>query len=245
MSRVQLAFIPAMLIGIGIFLAITGWISGRAPAVQAADNPIVSQPVQAALADDPANTTSSLAVPAQTGLTTNGAVMEVPEVEPIFVTVTLQPHEQQSLTGQNASGSLQGCALRSTFAGSVLQWCDLIQIYAAANGLEPALVAALITQESGGDPSAYSSSGAVGLMQVMPRDGLAASFMCIAGPCFVDRPSIQELSDPEFNIAYGTKMLSSLLQRHGNMRDALKNYGPRDVGYYYADLVLGIFENNR
>jgi len=48
--------------------------------------------------------------------------------------------------------------------------------------LPEALIAAVILQESGGDPSAYSSSGAVGLMQVMPRDGIAAEFMCVNGP---------------------------------------------------------------
>ncbi len=105
------------------------------------------------------------------------------------------------------------------------------------------MVAALILQESGGDPQAYSKSGAVGLMQVMPNDGLAASFTCQNGPCFSSRPATSELQDPEFNIAYGTKYLASLLSKYGNLRDALKSYGPMNVGYYYADIVLAIFQN--
>lgn len=100
-------------------------------------------------------------------------------------------------------------------------------------------------QESAGKADAYSKSGAVGLMQVMPRDGKAATFMCINGPCFADRPSSQELFDPEFNIAYGTRMLADLIRRFGNVRDALKAYGPKDVGYYYADIVLNIHRSNR
>ena len=123
-----------------------------------------------------------------------------------------------------------------------MQWCNLITHYAAKRSLHPDLVAALIWQESGGNPAAYYQSGAVGLKQVMPSDGIAATFMCVNGPCFTIRPTNSKLQDPEFNIAYGTKMLASLLSKNGNMRDALKSYGPMDVGYYYSDKVLGIFE---
>ena len=101
-------------------------------------------------------------------------------------------------------------------------------------------------QESGGNPNAYSSSGAAGLMQIMPRDGIAAGFMCTNGPCFADRPTTNELiNDPEGNIAYGTGMISGLIDRFGNTRDALKSYGPMDVGYYYADIVLGIYNSHK
>ena len=98
-------------------------------------------------------------------------------------------------------------------------------------------------QESGGDPQAYSSSGAVGLMQVMPNDGLAAGFLCSGGPCFANRPSIEELQDPEFNIDYGTRMLASLVDKYGDVQDALKAYGPANVDYCYADKVLAIYSN--
>jgi len=83
------------------------------------------------------------------------------------------------------------------------------------------------------------------LMQVMPRDGLAANFMCKNGPCFASRPSMEELFDPEFNIAYGTRMLAGLINRTGDIREALRAYGPINVGYYYADLVLKIYEAYR
>ena len=135
------------------------------------------------------------------------------------------------------------CEISDRFPESVQRWCDLITYYAKLSGLSPDLVAALIWQESGGNPLAYSKSGAVGLMQVMPNDGLAASFMCQNGPCFSGRPSIEKLQDPEFNIDYGTRMLAELTAKHGNLRDALKSYGPVNMGYYYADQVLAIFEN--
>jgi hypothetical protein len=39
-------------------------------------------------------------------------------------------------------------------------------------------------------------------------------------------------------------MLAGLLQRYGNMREALRAYGPMDVGYGYADIVMGIYSHN-
>ena len=135
------------------------------------------------------------------------------------------------------------CQVSQNFPESIRQWCGLITAYARQHGLEPDLIAALIWQESGGNPQAYSHSGAVGLMQVMPRDGLAAEFMCKNGPCFANRPSINDLRDPDFNVQYGTRMLAGLYAKHGNLRDALLYYGPKDVGYYYADIVLGLYED--
>ena len=105
------------------------------------------------------------------------------------------------------------------------------------------LIAAVMLQESGGDPLSYSGSGAVGLMQVMPRDGIASTFMCANGPCFASRPTIEELENPEYNIDYGTGYLASLYQRHGDWREALFRYGPINMGYYYADLVMKIWES--
>ena len=143
--------------------------------------------------------------------------------------------------GQGAGVDGAGCEVSGNYPEQIRQWCQLITAYSQANGLDPDLVAALVWQESGGDSLAYSKSGAVGLMQVMPRDGLAAAFMCINGPCFANRPSIQELQDPTFNVEFGTRMLGGLNAKYGDLREALKYYGPKDVGYYYADKVLGIY----
>lgn len=137
------------------------------------------------------------------------------------------------------------CEVSPRFPEAVYRWCALITRYASENGLDPDLVAALIVQESGGKPDAYSRSGAVGLMQVMPRDGIAASFRCVNGPCFASRPSMAELYDPEFNIRYGTRMLAGLISRRGSVRDGLMAYGPMNVGYSYADKVLAIYERFR
>jgi soluble lytic murein transglycosylase-like protein len=137
------------------------------------------------------------------------------------------------------------CSLSKKYPEKILQWCDFITKYAKKTNLDADLIAALIWQESGGNPEAYSASGAVGLMQVMPSDGIATSFMCKNGPCFADRPTIGELQDPQFNIKYGTSMLAGLVAKYGDIKEALRYYGPGDVGYYYADKVLGIYQNYR
>jgi hypothetical protein len=136
----------------------------------------------------------------------------------------------------------EDCPVSLQFPAKVRQWCDLISKFANQYNLDPDLIAAVIWLESGGNPVAYSHSGAVGLMQVMPRDGIASTFMCASGPCFANRPSRSELEDPEFNISYGTRMLANLYQRTGSLREALKSYGPMDVNYSYADRVLSIFQ---
>ena len=123
-------------------------------------------------------------------------------------------------------------------------FCGQIVEAAERQDLDPHLLAALIWWESGGDQEAYSSSGAVGLMQVMPRDGLASSFECGEDKysCFAGRPTIEELKIPSFNISYGSNLLREKIEAGGSIREGLRLYGPRDVGYYYADRIIELTE---
>jgi hypothetical protein len=134
--------------------------------------------------------------------------------------------------------------LSESYPESIQKWKNEIETSAIENNLDSNLIAAVMLQESGGQPSVISSSGAVGLMQIMPKDGLASKFICGDTPCFKNRPTIQELLDPIFNINYGARMLSSLQINLGSLREALKSYGPMDVGFYYADIVLSIYSQN-
>ena len=143
----------------------------------------------------------------------------------------------------DVTANLGDCPLSSDYPITILQWCNLIKQVATDFELDANLIAAVMLQESGGDPQAYSKSGAVGLMQVMPSDGIAATFMCINGPCFSSRPTSEELFDPTFNLQFGVRMLAGLFNRYGTLRDALKAYGPMDIGFTYADKVLAIYEN--
>lgn len=150
------------------------------------------------------------------------------------------------LAGSGSPTSRQaGCAINPAYPDAIQQWCGQIMRYARENGVDPNLISAVMLTESAGKANAYSKDGAVGLMQVMPRDGIAAGFICPEGPCFSDRPSSQQLFDPDFNVSYGAAMLAKLVGRYGDLREALKAYGPIDVGYYYADAVIGTLNNYR
>ena len=92
-----------------------------------------------------------------------------------------------------------------------LYYGDLVLSYSASQGLDPALVAAVILSESSFDPMAESRVGARGLMQLM--EDTAA---WIAHKLKEDGPSytFDLLYDPEVNIRYGTWYLGYLSRRY-------------------------------
>ncbi|KAF0109883.1 MAG: hypothetical protein FD147_2005 [Chloroflexi bacterium] len=162
-------------------------------------------------------------------------------VNPPLVAAAAAGVNYQSNQSEESSGNPSAqCAFFNRYPDKILPWCTLIETFAVKYGVDALLIAAVMLQESGGQPEVMSSSGAVGLMQVMPSDGVSASFQCINGPCFASRPTIIELKDPVFNIDYGVRMLAGLIERYGDVREAIKSYGPYDVGYIYADKVLAI-----
>ena len=148
-----------------------------------------------------------------------------------------------SNSGIASEHSNQSQSLNSDFPANIQKWKEMIEASASETGLDPNLIAAVMLQESGGDARAFSVSGAVGLMQIMPKDGIAAKFLCGDHPCFINRPTSDELYDPFFNIRYGSNYLADLIELKGSEREALYAYGPIDMGYYYADLVLAIYED--
>jgi len=94
----------------------------------------------------------------------------------------------------------------------------LIRAAAARTGLNPALIKAVIRQESGFRLCAVSEKGAMGLMQLMPETAQALG----AGNLF----------DPEQNIGAGAMYLKQMLSRFkGDISLALAAYnaGPEKV----------------
>ncbi|MEW5977720.1 MAG: lytic transglycosylase domain-containing protein [Acidobacteriota bacterium] len=87
------------------------------------------------------------------------------------------------------------------------QLAELVARYAVARDLNPAVVAAIIVVESGGNPLTVSSSGDLGLMQVNVR---------IHAKSFDFQQ--QNLLNPETNIAVGTTILKTMLDRHGEQK---------------------------
>ncbi len=87
----------------------------------------------------------------------------------------------------------------------------IISDVAGREGVDPALVKAVIRAESGFVPTARSPKGALGLMQLMPSTA--------------KMHNVWRAFDPNQNIAGGVKHLSMLLERYrGNERLALAAY---------------------
>jgi soluble lytic murein transglycosylase len=97
--------------------------------------------------------------------------------------------------------------------------------------LNPALLAAVIYQESRFRPRARSDSGAIGLMQLMPKTAQG-----IADHTGGTRFEVSDLYIPEINVRYGAWYLRHLLNKYGNERLALAAYnaGQQNVDHWLA-----------
>lgn len=148
------------------------------------------------------------------------------------------------------------CVYYDRYPANIKQWCGYIELESAKYSLDPLLVAAVIQQESGGDAHAgyytttvdgvtynCSADGAIGLMQVMPSDGLAQAKY---GSLFAGRPTVKELYDPATNIHEGVKILAGKIAAAGDYYTGVKNYGPQCYvvdcdPYQYVEPVFAIY----
>ena len=119
-----------------------------------------------------------------------------------------QPAAWQPVTAAEAA---KPARLREAVPAAIRRWEPLILRHAAANGLDPHLLAALMHVESAGREGAVSPKNAVGLMQVLD------------GP-----------TDPEENVARGAAILAGHLRAFGDLDLALAAYnaGPGAVRAY-------------
>lgn len=108
---------------------------------------------------------------------------------------------------------------------------DHVDKTAKRYGLEPQIVKALIEEESGWCASAEGDNGqSIGLMQIQPRWHKER----------LTRLGITNLYDPEQNVTLGCDILSELLGKYGNYKDALSVYnsGSTEDGKAYAERIL-------
>jgi soluble lytic murein transglycosylase len=97
-----------------------------------------------------------------------------------------------------------------------LPWPDDVQELAKhGGGVEPALVYAVMREESGYRPDALSIAGARGLLQLMPETAVR-----VAREAGLPDPSPDSLYDPRVNLTLGSRYLASLLTRFGGNASA-------------------------
>jgi hypothetical protein len=100
----------------------------------------------------------------------------------------------------------------------------IVQDAATRHDVDPALVKAVISTESGWNPRAVSNKGAVGLMQLIP--GTAQRF------------GVGNVFDPAQNVEGGTTYLKSLLDRYKG--DLTKTLAAYNAGEHAVDLFGGV-----
>ncbi len=113
-----------------------------------------------------------------------------------------------SQRGVQAAGAMEQDGepgkLSSYWAAEIQQWESEIVTVAQERQLDPDFLASLVWMESRGDPQAIGPVGAVGLMQVMPKE---------AG--FSWRPSREALLEPQTNLQAGCRTLVDIIHQGG------------------------------
>jgi soluble lytic murein transglycosylase-like protein len=150
-------------------------------------------------------------------------VSELAAVERRIDAIAAGPVESELEFGATLGEALaepRGGSMPIVSAPSQSQIDRLIALAGRASHVDPALIEAIVANESGFDPNATSTSGARGLMQLMPQT--AASL------------GVRDSYDPSQNIRGGTKYLRALLERFGDVELAVAAYnaGPAAVERY-------------
>lgn len=108
---------------------------------------------------------------------------------------------------------------------------EMIDDIAIKSGVDPAIVKAIIKEESNGNPGAVGDNGeSIGLMQIQPRWHRAK----------MEELGIVNLYDAQENVILGCAILSDLYDKYGNYEDALSVYnsGNTEDGKAYAERIL-------
>ena len=99
---------------------------------------------------------------------------------------------------------------------------EYVQKYAQEYNMDENLIYALIKAESNFNSKAKSSKDAIGLMQLMES---TAQDVCKKTDLQISSDELSEkLLEPDININIGTKYLSILIQKYGNIEIAITAY---------------------
>jgi soluble lytic murein transglycosylase len=113
-----------------------------------------------------------------------------------------------------------------------LNYWDTIKTESDQRQIDPYLMASIIRQESGFEPSTVSNADAIGIMQIMPAEAAGIAVKAGLAP-----PTREQLFDPKLNIAIGVAEFSQkLTTEHGNTMLAIAAYnaGEDAVGKWIA-----------
>jgi soluble lytic murein transglycosylase len=112
-----------------------------------------------------------------------------------------------------------------------LRYEQIVRGHARHYRLDPALLAAVIYQESKFESDVRSKSGAIGLMQLLPDTAKGIAVHTGGGNFHVS-----DLYVPEINVRYGSWYLRHLLDKYGDERTALAAYnaGQDNVDRWHA-----------
>ena len=123
-----------------------------------------------------------------------------------------------------------------------LRYDSIVRGHAHNYDLNPALLAAVIEEESKFRVDAKSSAGAIGLMQLQPATAKGIALRT-GGTKFV----LSDLYNPEINVRYGAWYLHHLLLKYKDERLALAAYnaGQENVDRWQAEGVGVQFPETR
>ncbi len=140
-----------------------------------------------------------------------GTAQRTSGLAPATSTADYGPAQPSDGISPTVSSEGPGNATAASSSSAAGGYVPLIDQAAARNGLDPAVLYGLIQQESGFDPDARSSAGALGLTQLMP--GTASTL------------GVSEPLNPAQSIEGGARYLGQLLRQFGgNVTDALAGY---------------------
>lgn len=169
------------------------------------------------------------------------------QIESRFATASAQP--AQPVGGGEFEAILSGLTNPEPEVPSASSLPDqgaldrLIEAQASKNGMDPALIRAVVQTESGFNPRAVSAAGARGLMQLMP--GTA------------DMLGVQDSFNATQNLDGGSRYLKGLMNQYQSLPKALAAYnaGPGAVDKYkgippyqetqhYVKKVMDLYQQN-
>ena len=159
---------------------------------------------------------------ARIGATPTPGVASIPPPVTAPMLQQLASYREQGAAGGAIAAMVRLRRLADNEGGAVADSLDRYQaeIWSASqeSGVDPALLLAVLQEESGGDPQAVSARGAVGLMQLMPATAAEVG--------------VRRIDDPGENIRGGARYLARMLHRFEGRYDlalGAYNAGPGAV----------------